>query len=219
MKYFGVLLISTLLVSCGGGGSSNSNSQQKQESLEEARGTYLASLRPLNSQLSGFIPSGQTQIKIDGEIFSVKSVLDDGASVTHRQNIHLGIRCPNAGDDSNQDGYVDAEEALRAVGGIIIPLDSDLQAQTAGTYPRGSEMTYTRQIDLDLLLRDLRDRDPNPNDSVVKLADGESFSLEGRVVLIHGANNSVSLPESVASMNGETRQVSMPIACGILRKF
>lgn len=221
MKYFGLVFLSTLLVSCGGGSGSSSNNPvvQSQESLEEVQGLYRATLRPFNTHLSGFLPSGQTEIEIKGQNFEVNSVLDDAAPVTHRHNIHVGSRCPNMGDDLNGDGYVDVNEAFAVVGDIIIPLDSDLQSQNAGSYPRGSAMTYSRSINVDLLLRDLRDADMDPNDRVTKLTSGEDFSLEGKVVLIHGINSFTQLPDSVSALPRDTKQASMPIACGILRKI
>lgn len=221
MKFFSLIVLTGLLVSCGGssGGGSNGATAQNQESLEDAQGLYLASLRPLNTHLSGFIPSGQTEIVIKNNTFEVVSVLDDAASVTHRHNIHKGARCPDMRDDQNGDGYVDVNEALSVVGEIIIPLDSDLQTQTAGAFPRGSAMTYAKSTSIDLLMRDLREVDLDPSDHVVKLNDGEAFSLEGKVVLIHGASGFVNLPDSVATLPRETKQGSMPIACGILRKI
>ena len=121
-----------ILFSCGkdsGGGSSTpSESAQQQEELM-TEGNYKAFLRPLNPSSNGFIPYGAAEFSLKGDQFTAKTYLDDDASVSHMQSIHMGTRCPTLSDDQNGDGLIDVQEALAVVGPAILPLDADLSTQ------------------------------------------------------------------------------------------
>lgn len=191
---FSLLVISSALVmSCGkdGGGSSSGKSTSRLEEAQE--GTYKAILRPLNIQLSGFIPTGVAEIKIVDEQVEVKTLLDDDARVPHMQSIHIGKRCPNASDDKNKDGIIDMQEAIKASGNILVPLDSNLNSvdEGKGIYPMGGGFTYQETTSLEKF--------------------GDDLKLNGRVVLIHGVAETTSLPARVKANE-------VPIVCGILKK-
>lgn len=210
-----------LIISCGGsdgGGGSASGPQREEIALEEDQGLYLATLRPLNTHLSGFLPTGQMEIKVGGSAFQVKSVLEDDAPVVHMLNMHTSSECPSMGHDSNGDGLVDVNEMSVATGPVILPFDSDLSFQEKGEFPRGS-FTYVRSISVGALMQDLMAPDSNPNDHIVKLSAAESFGLEGKVVMVHGVNGGTTIPTTVTSLGNMTPQASIPVACGILRKI
>lgn len=207
-------------VSCGGdgGGSSTSIMQQELEPISE--GVYRTVLRPVNIISNGFIPYGTAVFRVKGDELEVRTEMDDDQRVTHRQAVHVGTRCPNLSDDANGDGFVDYQEALAVVGSAYLPLDNDLSSQKAGSevYPRGPGMTYSRRAPLSRITADLWLPDENPGDEIMKLAAGDAFGLNGRVVLIHGTKNS-ALPASVAARPGETADVSLPVVCGVLKKI
>lgn len=206
-----LLSSSLLLAACGkdgGGGSGGSNfSPAIQE--QQAEGTYKAILRPMNNSLSGFLPTGTAEIKIVQNNVSVKTLLDDDARVAHMQSVHMAGRCPNAGDDANGDGIVDINEAYRAAGEVLVPLDASLESadEGQGVYPVGSGFTYMENTTLDRLETDTKAR------------TGQNLNLGGRVVLIHGVAAGTSMPGTVTTRNGMTPQLSVPIACGILKRI
>jgi hypothetical protein len=163
----------------------------------------------MNNQLSGFIPTGAAEIKITGDQVDVKTLLDDDDIVIHKQSILMGKRCPVASDDKNKDGIIDIQEAMKASGNVLIPLDSDLNSAEEGKniYPVGSGFTYVESASLAKLESDTKQR------------TNQSLNLSGRVVIIHGVAATTVLPETVANRDGMTQQLSVPIACGILKKL
>ncbi len=183
------------------------NAEQEEKS---SSGFYRAILRPLNIQLSGFIPSGIAEIKITEKDDEVKVItfLDDDAKVTHVQNIHTGKRCPNLTDDKNQDGFIDINEAIKASGSEMIPLDDDLNSADAGKgiYPKGSGFTYTKKASLKQLLKDTYARKKQP------------LNLHGRVILMRGAAPGSNIPQSVTTHEGQTKEFTIPVVCGIFLK-
>lgn len=199
----------TLITACGkgdGGGSSDSSMPVVQE--QTAPGSYRAILRPMNNQLSGFIPTGIAEIKISDDTVQVKTLLDDDARVAHMQSVHMGTRCPTVEADTNKDGIVDVQEAMRFSGQVLIPLDGDLSSEAAGedVYPVGRGFTYNKTVSLSALQSD------------VKARVGQNLNLAGRVVIIHGVANQTKMPATVATIDDLTPQSSVPVTCGILQR-
>ena len=201
-----------LITSCGkDGGSGSSSSPNINSTVEEqtAEGTYRAILRPMNNSLSGFLPTGFAEIRIEGDDAKIKTLLDDDAKVTHMQSIQMGTRCPNASDDTNGDGVIDIEESYRASGDVFIPLDGDLNSAEggAGNYPIGRGFTYFKSAELTSLQQDTHMRTK------------QNLNLGGRVILIHGTDSTASLPASVATRDGLSAQASVPVACGVIQRI
>ena len=201
----------SLIFSCGKDGGSSSSSPNINSTVQEqtAEGTYRAILRPMNNSISGFLPTGLAEIKIEGDDAKIKTLLDDDARVTHLQSIQMGTRCPNASDDTNGDGVIDIEESYRASGEVFIPLDGDLNSaeKGAGIYPIGRGFTYLKSAELTSLQAD------------TSMRTQQNLNLGGRVVLIHGTDSTASLPASVATREGLTAQASVPVACGIIQRI
>jgi hypothetical protein len=204
------LLASVLLLpSCGndgGGGGKKKTTSAPVVEEQVAEGAYRAILRPLNNQLSGFIPTGAAEITIRGDEVRVKTLLDDDARVPHRQAIQLSTRCPTPGDDANGDGVVDVAEAYKASGDVFVPLDSDLNGAElgAGVYPVGSGFTYLETASLRELEADARAR------------TGQNLNLGGRVILVHGVASGTPLPATAATIEHLPREATVPIACGVV---
>lgn len=207
-----ILLSASLLISCGKDDKSSSSNSGviRTPALEEqaAEGSYRAILRPFNNHLSGFLPSGVAEIKISGDSVQVKTLLDDDARVVHMQSIHQGTVCPGIINDTNKDGLIDVAEAEVASGKVFISLDGNLNSEEegAGLYPFGGDFTYVENASLSKF------------ESDAKARTGQGLNLSGRVVLIHGVNGATKMPDSVATKGTMTRQASVPIACGILKR-
>lgn len=216
------ILSLTVLIACGKNGGGKSIRQMEAETEPLSDGVYHAVLRPFNTQASGYLPTGTATFNIRGDNFSAKTLLDDNALINHRQSVHLGTRCPNnAMDDRNGDGFVDYAEALAVVGGVLIPLDNDLSSQQAGAeiYPQKTGFSYNKSTSLSRLNADLWQADENPADEIVKIASGSALGINNRVVLIHGAAFKTTFPTSLAARAGEAANVSLPIACGVIKKL
>lgn len=187
-------------------------------------GLYMATLTTLNPDINGTVPGTAVVIR-EGDKFQayVKASAGPGG-IWHQQNIHLGSRCPNQGDDLNADGVIDIEEGQNAWGNVIIPLDGDLSSQDAGKnrYPVGDEVGnyfYERFTNFDIFYKDLKGIDRNPADHISKLAPSEGFQIEGKVIVILGAGKDANLPATVASRSPYKVNQTFPIACGIFQKI
>ena len=203
------LCLASALSSCGKEESKSSSKMMNDElEVESMEGTYRAMIRPINTPLSGWIPSGGTLIKILGDEIEVQNWLEDAASVIHHQNIHLGTECPYQ-NDYNNDGYIDVKEMISVTKQILIPLDNQLDSTAIESYPAGKTYQYSQKGSLSKLIKELREG---------VLSSKKSFSLAGKVIMIHGASLSKTLPSSVASVEGRPVQETIPIACGIIEK-
>jgi len=112
---------------------------------------------------------------------------------------------------------VDVIEGLPKYGPILVPLDSDLSSQAAGTFPtasNGGTLHYHQSADLNAMLDDLHAVDPNTGDAVIKLQPGEALNLAGRHIVVHGVALSTPLPATTASLGTAPPQATLPVACG-----
>lgn len=216
------LVISTLIYfSCGRSHNSNNNNIQNQEE-QQSTGDFQATIVPVNSAVINNVTSTNNFNITGNTLTAVMSVSGVSSNFMQKQNIHIGRACPSAADDINGDGFVDAVEAQNRSGGILIPLDNDLNTQDGGLniYPQSGangSYNYSEQASLSTMLQDLTAADNNPNDEVVKLAPGSVLNIDGATLELQGIPNTVNLPSSVAGLPGQTPHESFPVACGILR--
>jgi hypothetical protein len=207
-KFLMILLILIMLTACGKDKSHALSSSQDAQDLSNGPSVvvFRAMLRPLNNSLSGFIPTGIAEVIIRRKNVTIKTLLDDDASVPHPQSINQGSRCPNTQDDTNKDGIIDSEEAHLASGKVLIPLDGDLSSAEAGLgfYPVGSGFTYVQSTSLETIEKDTLFR------------TGEELNFSGRVVLIHGVSPITKIPSTTSNLAGMTTHASIPVACGVL---
>ncbi len=195
------------------------------ESLENSfLGIYQAILAPINGLISGHSYGSLNLTKDDKDFIAHVRLSKGPASAFHIQGIHIGRRCPDERDDTNQDGYIDAEEGAQVYKEVLIPLDDDLSSQHMGlgTFPVSDEFgnyLWTRITSFEKMLEDLRDEDINVNDDYVKTDKNDEFQLSGFVVIIKGINELTPLPLTVKGTNRSSPQQSIPIACGVIRKI
>lgn len=198
--------------------------------VEEARtdgssieGIYTADLIPINVNLH-LMKVGSIGIERNGDQITFGVHLKYGpAGITHKQGIYSGTRCPNIFDDVNKDAYIDFLEAQPAIGGLIIPLDGDIESQTEGKgrFPiSGSDGKYTYQMSgsFEKMFSDLKSIDENLEDNLVKLPVDEGLSLDGKILIIQGTSEDTLIPSTVPEADGMTKHKSLPFACAIIKK-
>ena len=190
------------LTSCGAKKDITPVSQVQE--LETAQGSFKAILRPYNFNLAGWIPSGMADIKIEGDQIEIKSWLDDSANVMHRQNIHLGSRCPGVDDDINHDGFVDFNESKKVAKEVFLPLVQDLDSLSLdeNNYPIGN-FSYYATASVRSLSQKLK----------------QNLNFAGKVIIFTGVASNRGLPITVSQLNNQTRESSIPIACGVIERM
>jgi len=179
---------------------------------------YVADLKPLNPQVGFGAVTGQAKFQIvNGMFVAMDEAKNVQPGVIHPQHIHAAAECPPPSADVNHDGYIDVIEGVPFYGAILVPMDSDLTNQAAGTFPSvdnpGGALHYRQAAPFAALLADLNAPDPDPTDAVVKL-NGAPLNLPGRHVVVHGVSLDTPLPSTVASLPGLPAQLTLPVACG-----
>lgn len=230
------VIILTLLTACGGGSSSGTGSSERlfeDAEIEAQRaaadgsniqGRYIAKFTTLNSHVVGTIPGSAQFMREDNRISAFVRLFAGSPSVAHFQNVHKGTRCPTMSDDTNGDGYLDIQEALKVVGPVIVPLDWDIGSQLSANrswpraFPNGS-YEYTKVTSFDRFWDDLKSTDRNSEDNIVKLAPDEGLAITGKVVMIQGVEEIKNLPDSVAGYERWKNFQTLPIVCGIYRPY
>jgi len=196
-------------------------------------GEYEANLHPLNAAAQNGqdpdradgargVARGKATFTIrNGQVVAMVSAEGLESEMIHPQHIHAAATCPPSAADVNHDGYVDVIEGVPFYGPILIPLDSDLGSQATGSFPTASGirgiLEYAASTPLATLLADLNAPDPDPTDAVVKL-NGAPLALETRHVVLHGVDANTALPGSVASLPGLPAYLTLPVACGEIRR-
>lgn len=218
-----ILLSALLLTACGEPDSESELEWENRQFEMEAEGAYMGTINPINNSVGGPI-SGSVTLNREGKNLLAYVRLSGGQpGVTHQQKIHAGFSCPGTDFDINADGYVDAVEAMDHVQGVLIPLDGQLGSQGAGynVWPVGDQYGnywYEKSTPYTNFVNDLRRNDPNLRDDLVKLEDDKLLNLDSRVIMIYGVGPEVALPATVARRGNLSRNSSLPIACGVLRK-
>lgn len=138
-------------------------------------------------------------------------------AIEHWQHFHgftdgKPAACPTASADVNGDGYVDITETGPASGTTMVPFNGDpvsLEIPT-DTYPHASAkgaFGYEKTVSL----------------SALQTAFGKKFGgqidLDHRVVQVHGVVEKLALPGSVASLGPIPSRVTIPLACGVIKRI
>lgn len=218
-----LIMLATLLsaVACGNNHSSKSAPSSQSMLLSQA-GHYQATLSPINAHLAGDV-AGSALVKIKDDNFTVEVKVNGApAQIAHGQSIHIADSCPTLSSDINKDGVIDALEGMKNFGPVIIPLDSDIRTQIEKDvrFPKSDfsgNYFYRQSAAISEMMMDLTSKDLNTNDNLVKIKS--TLGLEGRQVVIYGVVEDLVIPESVAAFKGQTKNASLPIACGTLIKI
>jgi hypothetical protein len=180
---------------------------------------YKAELSPLNSNATGSDASGEATFTMSGDQLTIRiSVKDLPPSMEHWQHFHgfakgnKQAQCPTVKDDANGDGIIDIIETEPKAGTTMVPFNADPAAFDIpkNTYPQSDvngSYTYEKTVSLKALELAFEKQFP-----------GQELDLDRRVVFIHGVPSSTKLPSSVVSLGDIPAQVTLPIACGEIRK-
>ena len=170
---------------------------------EEAHRSYFKSLNPsLTGKVKGHVVMWIRELQ-----FYTRVVIFKGPkSLRIQQYIHTGIHCPTQRDDLNHDGMIDFSEVIKSSGAILVPLDGKLGSQTSGFnwFPksdRDGSYYYSRAANLKWFMEDLRARDEDPNDHMIKLGQSEELALNRRVVILYGSASDPLLPLACADIH------------------
>jgi hypothetical protein len=186
---------------------------------ESQQGVFRTIFNAMNSEVAG--PTvGTATINVSEDVVTVDvNMTSVGSNMVHGQYIMGFGKCPTIEDDANGDGIIDIVESIATTDKALIPLDGDINSQVGGLtdFPT-ADATFTydyKQIgSLAAMETDLRLPMPSPSDFIEKLEEDEQLVLTGRHVLILGVPSSVELPETVATVQGFNRNVTLPVACG-----
>lgn len=180
---------------------------------------YKAKLLPLNAKTTGSDASGEATFTISGDRLTIKITAKGVPSnMEHLQHFHgfatgdATSRCPTARDDKNNDGIIDMVETEPAAGTTMVPFHDDpvSMAIVNDTYPKAGpdgSYSYEKTVSLKALETAFAKRFP-----------GQRLDFARRVVFLHGIPTATELPATVASLDHIPAQVTLPIACGAIRK-
>lgn len=226
MRYLPIFLFLIVLFSCGKKDTGEDPEGEEVLKIDGSniQGVYQTTLKAINvNSTLGIVGAAGLHRSSDTFKAFVKLYIGE-RGVIHKQSIHEGPRCPTLEDDVNGDGFIDEREAEFVVGNIIMPLDGDLDSQFGGisSYPVGNAIAggyfYERTASFSRMFEDLRDTDNDTLDEIDKIPYNRGLTFNGKVVLIHGIGKQTRLPDSINTSGNTTRERSLPIACGVLRK-
>jgi len=184
-----------------------------------AKVIYQAELSPLNSKASGSDASGAATFTLSGDRLTIHiSAKGVPPNMEHLQHFHgfaaghRRSRCPTTRDDKNHDGIIDMVETEPVAGTTMVPFTDDpVSMQIVNdTYPRAGpdgSYLYEKTISLKALKAAFTAKFP-----------GQQLDLDRRVVFLHGVATTTNLPATVVSLDHIPAQVTLPIACGEIRR-
>ena len=179
---------------------------------------YVAKLHPVNTEVTGLKTTGEARFSIDGDTLTITvSAQKLPPDIVHWQHFHgfkdnSDAACPTEAADVNHDGIIDLIETEPAAGTTMVPFDEDPVAMDigGGTYPKaGADGTFQYQKTVSLKALDA---------AFAKAFGDQKLDLDRRVVFVHGILESTELPASVASLGTVPARVTLPIACGEIKR-
>lgn len=185
---------------------------------ERSEIAYTARLVPLNTTVTGSQAAGEVTFSITGDRLTIGTDARGlPKAMTHWQHFHgfedgRDAACPTNAADANGDGLVDLIETEPVSGTTMVPFNDDPVAMDIpnGTYPDASStgtMEYEKTISLSAL-----------EEAFGTAFGGQGLDLDKRVVFVHGVPPEARLPASVASLGPIPAHVTIPIACGEIRR-
>jgi hypothetical protein len=191
---------------------------QETASDQHSNADYVAHLVALNGKVTGRQAVGEARFRIRGDSLTVSIRMRDvPGDVMHLQHFHgfadgHQSTCPTRVADKNGDGIIDLIETEPAVGTTMVPFHDDPVSMeiVKDTYPKASgsgSYRYKKTVSLRAL-----------QEAFGAKFGGQQLALDRRVVMIHGVPSATQLPTSVASLGDIPAQVTLPIACGAIKR-
>lgn len=180
---------------------------------------YVAQLQPVNSKASGLEAGGTMRFTVHGDRLTIQvRVHGVPPNIEHWQHFHgfpdgKQATCPGAAADVNGDGYIDIRETEPTSGTTMVPFNADPVSLEipADTYPHATAkgtFEYEKTVSLASL-----------DAAFGKKFDGHTIDLDHRVVQVHGVLEAPALPGSVASLGTIPARVTLPLACGAIKRI
>jgi hypothetical protein len=180
--------------------------------------TYTAALHSLNSKVTGARSTGEARFSIAGGTLTIEvDAAQLPPSMVHLQHFHgfaddRDASCPTEAADANKDGIIDLIETETTSGTTMVPFHDDPVSMeiVRETYPKANaEGTF--QYKKTVAVKDLEA-------AFAKAFGDASLDLDRRVVFVHGVPEAKRLPDTVASLGPIPAQVTLPIACGEIKR-
>ncbi|MBD3345158.1 MAG: hypothetical protein GF401_08870 [Chitinivibrionales bacterium] len=188
------------------------------EEKEAENVVYKADLKSLNSSVTGREASGTATLTRKGDSLFI-SVEATGLvpGIMHLQHYHgfedgKDADCAEMAQDTNNDSIIDLVETQAVSGITLVPFNADPAALeiTTQTYPVADSQGTISYRDT-VMIGTLQD--------AMKQKYGiDSLLLDHRIVYIHGVAPDMQLPGSVQSLPNVPAHVTLPVACGKLRR-
>jgi hypothetical protein len=185
---------------------------------QQSNVNYVAHLSPLNVKASGHSSSAVATFTVKGDSVTI-DVEARGVSpdLVHLQHFHgftdgHQATCATMAQDKNGDGIVDLMETAATSGETMVPFTEDPVSMeiVVNTYPKASAKGtyhYRKTVSLSAL-----------EAAFGKKYVGQKVDFDKRVVFIHGIPATDKLPSTVASLGDIPAQVTIPIACGEIKR-
>ena len=180
--------------------------------------TYIATLHPLNSKVTGTQSTGEAKVSIADDSLTIEVNAEKlPPSMVHLQHFHgfkddRDASCPTEAADANKDGIIDLIETEPTSGTTMVPFHDDPVSMeiVRDTYPKANA-DGTFQYEKTVAVKDLEA-------AFAKAFGDAGLDLDRRVVFVHGVPEATKLPDSVASLGTIPAQVTLPIACGKIKR-
>ncbi len=179
---------------------------------------YVAELHAINTKASMSSAEGTVRFTVHGDSLTIRvNMRGVPAGIEHWQHFHgfpdgHQSSCPTSAADTSHDQLVDILETEPSAGTTMVPFNADPVAMDipTHTYPHANTTgtyAYTRSVSLAALERAFGAR-----------YTGGTIDLSRRVAMVHGVPESTVLPGSVASLGTIPARITLPIACGAIRR-
>ena len=189
-----------------------------QSSSRRAPVVYVAKLAAMNTGVTKTAAAGTARFTIVGDSLTIAiDVHGVAPGLMHLQHFHGfpgagNATCPTSAADVNHDGVVDLIETEPTSGTTMVPFTADPVSMVIVTdsYPTASadgSYKYEKTVSLKAL-----------DAAFSKQYKNQKLDLARRVVFIHGIPATTTLPATVKSLGTIPAQVTIPIACGKIKR-
>ena len=180
---------------------------------------WVAELRSLNAKAWKTQAHGEVRFTEHADSLTIRVHMEGmPPDIEHWQHFH-GFPdghqsvCPTMAADTSHDGLIDILETGPAAGTTMVPFNADPVGMDipTHTYPHAGHSgsyDYTKTVSLSALQR-----------AFGGVYTGGTLDLSHRVAMVHGVPESIVLPASVSSLGPIPSRVTLPLACGPIRKL